>query len=590
MPESLSSTDPASVGPASISPASIDTAALAPGSTISASTVSARVAHALSRHISDVFGVMGNGNAFLLDALGTTDTRFTAMRHEAGGVAAADAYFRAGGRIAAATATYGAGFTNTLTPLAEAVMAQIPLVLVVGDAPTGGARPWDVDQFQIAAGLGAPTFTVGIDDATATTIRAIEHAVHRRTAVVLAIPYDLAAAEAEEPLRADGTPHHPALVRPSRVEPVARRLDAAASALRTARRPLILAGRGAWLAGAGAALDELAEHLDAYTATTALGLGLFGASDRDLGVSGGFATEQAATRIRDADVVLVVGAGLNQFTTRFGDAFASGAHVIQLDVADAPTNPRVDELVRGDAALSAAGILDRLHDTTGSGWFSSTDPVRPAPHLDRHPGERTASDGRLDPRSLAHRLNELLPTDRTIVQDGGHFIGWAATYFDVPSPDRLIMVGTAYQSIGLGFPSAVGAAAAGHTGTTVLCTGDGGGLMALPDLDTVIRTVPSGVVIVFNDAAYGAEIHQYGSRGLAHAPMLIDEVDFAGIARALGGHGLTIDTLADLEGLADWVRDGADGVLLLDCRVSTTIVAPYLAEMVAHAAQPVSTP
>jgi acetolactate synthase-1/2/3 large subunit len=557
------------------------------------STVSARVAQALSRHVSEVFGVMGNGNAHLLDALAATTTRFTAMRHEAGGVAAADAYARAGGGLAAATATYGAGFTNTLTPLAEAVMARIPLVLVVGDAPTTGARPWDVDQFQIAAGLGAPTFTVGRDDATATTLRAVEHAVHRRTAVVLAIPYDLAAVESDEPLRADGTPHHPALVRPSRVEPVARRLDTAATALRGARRPLILAGRGAWLSGAGPVLGELAERLDAHTATTALGLGLFGSSTRGLGVAGGFATEHAARRIAEADVVLVVGAGLNQFTMRFGEAFSPDAHVIQIDLADAPTNARVDELIHGDAALAAAGLLERLSDSAGSGWVAATGPVRPAPHLDRDLGDGASgdglcADGRLDPRSLTHRLDELLPADRTVVQDGGHFIGWAPMYLDIPSPDRLVMVGTAYQSIGLGFPSAVGASAAGHSGTTVLCTGDGGGLMALPDLDTVIRTVKSGVIVVFNDAAYGAEVHQYGSRGLDQTPMLIDEVDFAALARAFGGQGLTVDTLADLEGLSDWVRAGAQGVILLDCRISTSVVAPYLSEMVHHGARPVA--
>ncbi|KQM14073.1 thiamine pyrophosphate-binding protein [Plantibacter sp. Leaf171] len=555
---------------------------------VTPSTVSARVAQALSRHVSDVFGVMGNGNAHFLDALAATGTRITAMRHEAGGVAAADAYVRAGGALAAATATYGAGFTNTLTPLAEAVMARIPLVLVVGDAPTTGTRPWDVDQFQIAAGLGAATFTVGRDDATATTLRAIEHAVHRRTAVVLAIPYDLAAVASDEPLRADGTPHHPALVRPSRVEPVARRLDTAAAALRSARRPLILAGRGAWLADAGPVLGELAERLDAYTATTALGLGLFGVSDRDLGVAGGFATERAARTIADADVVLVMGAGLNQFTMRFGEAFSPEAHVIQVDLADAPTNARVDELVRGDAALAAAGLLDRLDGAAGSGWFTAGGAVRPAPHLDRDPGVGVCADGRLDPRSLAHRLNELLPQDRTVVQDGGHFIGWAPSYLDIPSPDRLVMVGTAYQTIGLGFPSAVGAAAVGHPGTTVLCTGDGGGLMALPDLDTVIRTVRSGVVVVFNDAAYGAEVHQYGSRGLDQAPMLIDEVDFAALARALGGQGLTIDTLADLDGLTDWVHAGADGVLLLDCRISTSVVAPYLSEMMHQGPRPIA--
>ena len=87
-------------------------------------TVSAHVAVTLARHIDHVFGVMGNGNAWFLDALvRDTPATYTAVRHEAGAVVAADAHYRAGGGLAAATATYGAGFTNTLTALAEAVQA-----------------------------------------------------------------------------------------------------------------------------------------------------------------------------------------------------------------------------------------------------------------------------------------------------------------------------------------------------------------------------------------------------------------------------------------------------------------------------------
>ncbi|MGQ3012061.1 thiamine pyrophosphate-binding protein, partial [Microbacterium aurantiacum] len=72
-------------------------------------TVSAHVAAALADHIDHVFGVMGNGNAHFLDALErSTEVGFTAVRHEAGGVVAADAHHRAGGGLAAATATYGA--------------------------------------------------------------------------------------------------------------------------------------------------------------------------------------------------------------------------------------------------------------------------------------------------------------------------------------------------------------------------------------------------------------------------------------------------------------------------------------------------
>ena len=129
-------------------------------------TVSAHVAHTLSAHVDHVFGVMGNGNAYFLDALEReTDATFTAVRHEAGGVVAADAHFRASNRLAAATATYGAGFTNTLTALAEAVQAHVPLVLVVGDEPTSGPRPWDVDQIALASAVGARTYTVGRADA-----------------------------------------------------------------------------------------------------------------------------------------------------------------------------------------------------------------------------------------------------------------------------------------------------------------------------------------------------------------------------------------------------------------------------------------
>ncbi|MFC7752968.1 thiamine pyrophosphate-binding protein [Tsukamurella soli] len=100
-------------------------------------SVSTHIALTLAAHVDHVFGVMGNGNAYLLDALARhTDTGYTAVRHEAGAVVAADAHFRASNRIAAATTTYGAGFTNALTALAESVQAHVPLIMLVGDEPT----------------------------------------------------------------------------------------------------------------------------------------------------------------------------------------------------------------------------------------------------------------------------------------------------------------------------------------------------------------------------------------------------------------------------------------------------------------------
>ena len=141
----------------------------------------------------------------------------------------------------------------------------------------------------------------------------------------------------------------------------------------------------------------------------------------------------------------------------------------------------------------------------------------------------------------------MLPERRTVVQDGGHFVGWAPMYWNIPRPQDLVMVGTAYQAIGLGLASAVGAARAVEDGRTlVLASGDGGFLMGLSDLESLIGAASSAVVVIYNDAAYGAEIHQYGSQGLTEKPMLIPEVDFSGIARALGAESAIIRSLADL--------------------------------------------
>ncbi|MFD4423149.1 thiamine pyrophosphate-binding protein [Agromyces sp. NPDC058484] len=541
-------------------------------------SVSAHVAHALSTYVDHVFGVMGNGNAAFLDALDRTPARYTALRHEAGGVVAADAHFRACGRLAAATATYGAGFTNTLTALAESRQARIPVLLVVGDAPTAGARPWDVDQAAMAAAAGVPTFTMGREDAAATTVRAMEHALAHRTAVVLAIPYDLAAAEAGE-LPED----LPALALPAPLAPDATELNAVAALLAAAKRPMLLAGRGAWLAGAGDALGRLAASTGAVTASTTLARGIFPDARYDLGVTGGFGQERAMSLVHEADVAIVFGASLNQFTMRFGDLFAPGTRVVQVDLGSEPTAAAVTDFVAGDAGLAASGIADRIEaaGSAPSGWRESVDfaPLRP-----HHPGDGIAPDGRLDPRSVAARIGELLPDDRVVVSDGGHFIGWANTHWPVASPDRMIMVGTAFQSIGLGFPSVPGAAAARPGSTIVLTTGDGGGLMALADLESAVRTAGGrGLAVVWNDAAYGAEVHLYGLKGYADAPMRIPEVDFAGLAAAVGAEGVVVNELADLDRLAHWGAEPAAArpFLLLDCRISGRVIAPYQHEIIA---------
>lgn len=539
--------------------------------TIQDRTLSDTIADVVAEHSEVVFGLMGNGNAFFISSLTERGHRFISARHEQGTVAMADAYHRASGKIATATATYGAGFTNTLTSLAEARMARTPLVLVIGDAPTTGMRPWDVDQEKIAEGLGVRTLTIQPHTAAAVTRNAYEIASAERVPVIVAIPYDLASVPTPTQLVLPGVPT------PHPTQPDAMDVVVAAGLLQRAARPLIIAGRGAVTSNAGPALRETGDRLGALFATSVMACNIF-ESEWDLGIAGGFARIPSIEIMRQADVVLVVGASLNTFQMRYGTLIAPDATLIQVDTLHAATHQRVDRFISSDASAFSQALLEWISPNPSSRWRDKLPQVADRRIREEPAPEEYAPDGRLNPRAFAQALENILPPQRTIVQDGGHFSGWIPMYCSALDPQGMMLVGTAFQTIGLGLPAAVGAAQVANGRTTVLVTGDGGALMALAELETMIRTVHSGIIVVFNDAAYGAELHQYAARGLHSEAMLIDEVDFAAVGRSLGAEGLKARSLADLDQLKHWVADGCRGVFVLDLPVSQTVVAEYMAE------------
>ncbi len=539
-------------------------------------TISAVVAEVVAEYTDEVFALMGNGNAYFSDALARQDkVTVTAVRHETATVASADAYYRAARKIAVATTTYGPGYTNAITSLADAAMSATPLVFVVGSEPSSGPRPWDIDQRVLAEAVGAKCITITAENPRAATHQAFALAEQESLPVVLEIPHDLGAAPA--PTETDPVPKTAA-----RPAPSSAAVEGVVTALQRAQRPLILAGRGA--REVAAELGELADRVGALTVASAPARGIFAGREYDLGVCGGFASDASSKLIKSADTVLVVGASLNQFTTAFGTQFAPDATIIQVDRLPEPTWPRVDTFVSAEAAEAipaALKLLDGSAPREEQPWGGAAEHARESTlTFEREPGTGTAADGRLDPRSAMIKLNEILPKNRQVISDGGHFIGWASYYFELPEPDSLILVGTHFQSIGLGFPSAPGALRARPGVTSVLVIGDGGGTMGLADLDSVVRTADSAVVLVFNDACYGAEIHQYGSQGLDETIMNIEQIDFAKLGEGFGAQGVVVEELGQLDQVQDWVEAGARGTLVVDLRISRTVVAPYIEEII----------
>ncbi|PRB43031.1 acetyltransferase [Arthrobacter sp. MYb23] len=537
-------------------------------------TVSSTVAAIVASRAGHVFGLMGNGNAHLVSHLTEAGIGFTSARHETATVAMADAYYRATGIAAAATTTYGAGFANAYTALTEARLARIPLVLIVGDAPTTGRRVFDIDQTAASAAAGVTTLTVSDTNAAAMTHHAFDLALRNFQPVVLAIPYDLAnsglAVNAAAPIELPIKP---------RWSPSPDELDRAAATLSTAKRPLILAGRGVLLDDAAQALTDLGDRLGALFMTSVMATNVID-SPWNLGIAGGFTRTHRLAVAQEADVVLVAGASLNSFQTRYGTLFGANTQVIRLDNEPETTHPQVSEYLRTELRQGLEELTQRIPQPRAEEtWRSSAQLVTTNGFRDAAPVEdplEFGPDGRLNPRAVVAALENILPADRSIVMDGGHFMGWAPMYLSAQDPHAMILVGTAFQSIGLGFGSASGVSVAKPDRLTVFVTGDGGGLMGLADMETFLRVTKRGVIIVLNDSAYGAELHQYASKGLDATAMLIDEVDFSALGRAMGAHGTKAHSLADLKVLVDWLARDEDGVFVLDAAISQKVIIEYM--------------
>ncbi|MFI5642197.1 thiamine pyrophosphate-binding protein [Streptomyces goshikiensis] len=554
-------------------------------------TLSAAVGRTLADcGIRHAFGVVGGGNVLATAALTASGVHYTAARHEGGAMAMADAYYRATGEVAVCTTTHGPGLANTATPLAEAVKNRSGVVLLCGDAPLAGPRPHDIDQSAFAASLGVPVVRLS-DPGTARReiAGAVRTARARQCPVAVFVPGDLIGAEvpaaAPETAARTGTAADTAAdpLAPADAAAPAQDIARAVAALAGARRPLLLAGLGAWRSGAGKILLELGDRLGALYATTVMASGLFHDSPWSLGVCGGFADPAAAALAGEADVIVAFGARLDTFTLHGGRILDPAATVVQVDLTAGPTAERVDVHVRGDAAVVAAQLLDAIAAPVPPpcGWRTgATARALPAGWAAR-PYEDASAGGRIDPRTLTSALAPLLPAERTVVLDGGHFIGWPAMYWRIPDPAGLVFTGAAFQSIGLGLAGAVGAAVGRSDRTVVAAVGDGGALMGLPELDTLIRSGRPALVVVYDDAAYGFEEHMYAPQGADPATMTFGDTDFAGVARALGAAAVTVRTVGDLDAVRSWRDRGSPGTLLLDCKVVPGVVAPYLADLIA---------
>jgi thiamine pyrophosphate-dependent acetolactate synthase large subunit-like protein len=287
--------------------------------------------------------------------------------------------------------------------------------------------------------------------------------------------------------------------------------------------------------------------------------------------------------IAECDCIVAFGASLTQWTTKRGKLIAPDAVVAQVDVEGAKLGYQmpVQIAVQGDAKVAAEALLaelDRRGVKNKAGRRNEVirERIRSGDnHHYPHGDESTAQF--IDPRELSKAVDAILPENRAVASDSGHFCGWVPRYLRVQDPHASCL-SHSFQSVGLGLPSAIGLGIANPGKLAVLGTGDGGFLMSMADMETAVRLGLRLCILVYNDASYAAEVHYFGRQGFSTDIVKFPDTDFVAVAKGFGARGATVRTLADLEPIKAWVAEGSPGVFVIDGKINPHLEADWHAE------------
>jgi len=483
-----------------------------------------------------VFGYPGGAIMPLYDALDGSGVRHVLTRHEQGAVFAAEGYARVTGKVGVAMATSGPGATNLVTGIADAKMDSVPLVCITGQvrsALIGTDAFQETDVFGVTLSLTKWSRLVRtIDEIPDVIAEGFYWARSGRPGpVVIDIPTDMLKAKKDFSGPVKFTPH----ARPAEAKADGGFTDTIVAMLQQSKKPVVLVGAGAKLSGAIPELRRMLDTLNIPTFATVHGLGAVPQqAPYYLGMVGMHGTRAANMALHETDLLLVLGARLDDRVTGDPSRFAPHAKIVHFEIDPAQLDrvrpceiPVIGDLADTIPAFEAELRRHKVPDFAD--WCSV------ACGSDR---------AELDPRGLAQPtirfLDELfsrLPKDSVILADVGQHQMWAAQRFNSDSP-RGFITSVGLGSMGFALPAAVGVQLA-KPDTCVLCvSGDGGFQMNIQELASVHRLgLPIKMVII--DNKYLGMVRQWQQlfyeRNYAETD-LSDNPDFVEIAKAYKIH------------------------------------------------------
>jgi acetolactate synthase I/II/III large subunit len=520
-----------------------------------------------------VFGYPGGANLPTYDAFVDAGIRHILVRHEAGGGHAAEGYAKATGKVGVCFATSGPGATNVVTPLTDAMMDSVPLVVFTGQVRTdllGTDGFQEADTFGITMPIVKHSFMIQHPTEIPRVVHEAFHIARtgRPGPVLIDIPQDLSRADIDyEPVGDVRLPGY----QPT-TDGNSKQIRLAAKALANARRPVLYAGGGVVNADASEELRELARS-DRFPVTcTLMGLGAFPAPDPQwLGMLGMHGTRAANYAMDEADLIVAIGARFDDRVTGKLSEFAPRAKFVHIDVDPAEISKNVPAHIPivGDAR-NVLGRLVTEYRALGA------DPARLSEwweRIDRWKAQYPlryddSADSEIKPQFLIEALYKATGGDCVLTSDVGQHQMWAAQFFDFPEPRRWINSG-GLGTMGFGLPAAIGAAIGQPERPTVVISGDGSIQMNIQELATARQfDVPVKIVIMNN--GYLGMVRQwqelFWDGRYSHVDMG-QWPDFVRLAEAYGCTGVRLDRKETLvEDLKSALA--TEGPVVIDVRVT----------------------
>jgi acetolactate synthase I/II/III large subunit len=524
--------------------------------------------------VTSIFGMMGDGNMYWMEALHDLGVELLEVRHEGAGLGMADGWARATHTPGVCTATCGPGVTQLATALVTAARGQSPLVAFVGESPTTDpeySQRFDQSRFADACEVGFVR-VLSPDNAFDAVRKAFYLAKLESRPIMLSVPMDT-----QQMTMDDDEEYVPsaAILPDTRVQPNAERLQRAADIIASSERPVVLVGRGAMWSGAGDAVLRLADRVGALIATTLMAKNWLNEADYHVGVSGHYGTRTATELLQQADCVIAVGASLSRYTTEQGYLFPN-ARYVHLDARPhvlLAGSQAADCYVHADARLGVELLEAELasRSFTAIGYHTPEVKQRLVNHF-VDSAEFPIEPDRVDPREVCLALDEIVPPEVQLVMGSGASAGFTTMLFNRP---RRVLAGHFFSCIGQMLPAAMGALVAGGKQPTLLVDGDASVIMHLAELETAVRYGMPLLVTVLNDQALGAEYHKMKAHDRQAELATISTPDLGAVARSFGGRGRLATRIEDVrEAAAEWVAE--PGLMVIDARISRNVVSvPY---------------